>query len=323
MTRAVFPSRTAPSPIGPSRVAEACAVPRESEARWWGRGATLLLLLSALMVGLSGVARAQTVATGDGGSTGTDAAAGSALVSHEAVYDLRLISRAPGSPIATANGTMTYRIEDTCDGWAMETRTKLDLYYNRGEPIRTDWSFISWESKDSTRYRFRIRSERNGTVDQLIDGRARMAPDGGDDAGGVADFDKPEQTQMELSPAVLLPAEHTRRVLEAASEGERMFTAPLFDGSETTGPMQATAVIAEAVPAGELSELPDNALLNGPSWRMVLSFFAADSQSSLPDYEVRLRYHDNGVAEEVIQDFGSMALRGTLRELTALKDGGC
>jgi hypothetical protein len=56
---------------------------------------------------------------------------------------------------------------------------------------------------------------------------------------------------------------------------------------------------------------------------MVLSFFAADSQSSLPDYEVRLRYHDNGVAEEVIQDFGTMALRAALRDLTPLTDGGC
>jgi hypothetical protein len=284
-----------------------------------------VLLLAALVSLAPSGARGQGVASGAGGSTAAAEGDGFTLAPHEAVYDLRMVSRSAGSPVATAHGTMTYRIEDTCDGWAMESRTQLDLYYNRGDPVRTDWSFISWESKDGTRYRFRIRSERNGTVDELIDGRARMNQGGADggERGGVADFIEPESITVELGPAVLLPAEHTLRVLQAASEGGRIFTAPLFDGSETAGPMQATAVIAEAVAAGTVGELPDHPLLAGPSWRMVLSFFAADSQSSLPDYEVRLRYHDNGVAEEVIQDFGTMALRAALRDLTPLTDGGC
>jgi len=285
---------------------------------FWVTGPALLVL-SALALALPSAAMGRTVATGGGGASEF------VLVAHEAVYDLRLISRTPGSPVATANGTMTYRLEDTCDGWSMETRTQLDLYYNQGEPIQTDWSFISWESKDATSYRFHIRSERNGAVDKVIDGTVHMAPeaDGETDGGGVADFSKPEDMRMDLGPAVLLPAEHTLRVLEAARAGGRIFTAPLFDGSETAGPMQVTAAITEAVPAGAISELPDHPLLAGPSWRMALSFFAADSQSSLPDYEVQLRYHDNGVAEEVIQDFGTMGLRAVLRELTPLKGGGC
>ncbi|MQX36713.1 EipB family protein [Roseospira navarrensis] len=280
-----------------------------------------LLVVSAVALAAAPAAWGQTVATGDGGAA--DGAAGSSftLAPHEAVYDLRLISRAPGSPVATANGTMTYRIEDTCDGWAMESRTVLNLFYNRGDPVQTDWSFISWESKDATQYRFRIRSERNGTLDELIDGKARMAADS--DSGGVAAFSKPADRTLDLAPRVLLPVQHTLRVLEAASAGDRIYTASMFDGSEVNGPMQSTAVIAEAVPAGAIGELPDNPLLDSPSWRMVLSFFAADSRSSLPDYEVRLRYHDNGVAEEVIQDFGTMALRGVLSELKPIEGGGC
>jgi len=304
------------------------AAGRDPRALFWMTGPALLVL-SALALMLPSAAMGQTVVTGDDGAPASSGAPKFVLAAHEAVYELRLISRTPGSPVATANGTMTYRIEDTCDGWSMETRTQLDLYYNRGEPIRTDWSFISWESKDATRYRFHIRSERNGAVDKLIDGTAHMAPEadgktGGETGGGgVADFSKPEDVRMDLGPAVLLPAEHTLRVLEAASAGGRIFTAPLFDGSEMAGPMQATAAITEAVPAGAISELPDHPLLAGPSWRMALSFFAADSQSSLPDYEVRLRYHDNGVAEEVIQDFGTMGLRAVLRKLTPLEGGGC
>lgn len=284
----------------------------------------VLAVLCALVMLAPGAGRA----AGSSGSSGgvlpaatvvDDGTPDFALAPHEARYELHLISRAAGSPVVSAEGTMTYRMADTCDGWAMESRTKLDLYYNRGEPIRTDWSFISWESKDATRYRFRVRSERNGTVDQLIDGRVS----GTDGEGGVAVFTEPQDKRMDLAPDVMLPVQHTFRVLRAASAGERIYTAAMFDGSEPEGPMQATAVVTESVPAGVLAELPDNPLLAGPSWRMVLSFFAPDAQTTLPEYEVRLRYHENGVAEEVIQDFGTMSLRASLKELKPIKDGGC
>jgi len=245
------------------------------------------------------------------------------LAPHEARYDMRLIRRASGSPVVNAYGTMTYRLSDTCDGWAMESHTKLSLFYKEGEPVVSDWSFISWESKDADRYRFRIRSERNGQVDSLIDGRADITVGEDGRAEGVAQFTHPEEKALDLAGPVMLPGQHTLAVLRAAAEGRRLFTVPMFDGSEPEGAMQATAVVAEAVPAGEASELPEALLLAGPSWRIVLSFFSPDENTTLPEYEVRLRYHANGVAQEVIQDFGTMALRATLTDLKPLTDGGC
>ena len=286
---------------------------RQQSTDWRGPGRAILALSLAGFA--FGLAVAPATAEDDGGASGPAVS----LTPHEARYDLRLISRASGSPVIGARGAMHYRITDTCDGWAMESRTHLDLSYARADSVRTDWSFISWESKDSTQYRFRIRSERNGAVQELIDGRARMDPG----EGGVATFSQPEEKTLDLAPDVMLPAEHTFAALREARQGERIFTVPMFDGSEPAGPMQATAVLTEAVPAGAPSELADHALLAGPSWRMVLSFFAPDSTGSLPEYEIRLRYHANGVAQEIIQDFGTMALRASLKELTPLDDGGC
>ena len=247
------------------------------------------------------------------------AAGAMTFASHEARYDLRLISRAPGGAVTNARGTMTYRISDTCDGWAMESNTRLDLFYAQGDAINTDWSFVSWESKDGTAYRFRVRSERDGRLNERIDGRAVLDPG----AGGTAFFKAPEEKTMDLDAEVLLPIQHARHVLDRARDGGRLVTAPMFDGSETSGPMQATAVVTEAVEAGAASELPDHDLLRDASWRMVISFFEHDSRQSTPAYEVRLRYHENGVAEEVIQDFGTMALRAALVELVPIKGDGC
>jgi hypothetical protein len=276
----------------------------------------LTALLSGLLAALIGLGTT-------GGATmaaAEDATRGIPMAPHEARYELRMMSRAPGSTVVDARGDMRYRFVDTCDGWTMESRTTLDLYYSYGNPVHTEWSLVSWESKEGDQYRFRVRSENNGTVDQIIDGRVRMNDDG---RGGVVTFSKPDDSTLDLAPDVLLPMKHTLAVLEAARDGQRIFTAPMFDGSDPEGPMLATAVLTEAVPAGETSELPDHPLLKGPSWRLVLSFFAPDSAGSLPEYELQLRYHANGVAEEVIQDFGTMSLRASLKDLIAIEDGGC
>lgn len=293
-----------------------------------GRGLPSLALLALALILAAPSALAQGGRTTAPGLADPNGAGGPAiaLAPHEARYDMRLIRRATGSPVVNARGSMTYRLSDTCDGWAMESRTHLALYYKEGEPVLSDWTFISWESKDADRYRFRIRSERNGRVDRVIDGRAEMAAgtdDGEDGGGGVAHFTHPEEKAVDLAGAVMLPGEHTLAVLRAAADGRRLFTVPMFDGSEPEGAMQATAVIAEAVPAGTVSELPEATLLAGPSWRMVLSFFGPDENTTLPEYEVRLRYHTNGVAEEVIQDFGTMALRATLVDLMPIEGDGC
>ncbi|MBB4264639.1 EipB family protein [Roseospira visakhapatnamensis] len=292
----------------------------DRHAGWIATGAALLAL-TLTVLGTATPASAQEAASTGPGPNGETAPA-ITLAPHEARYEMRLIRRAPGSPLVNVHGTMAYRLTDTCDGWAMESRTELALFHKEGDPVLSDWTFISWESKAADRYRFRIRSERDGQVEEIIDGRAEMAAGEGG-RRGVAHFTHPEKKDLDLEAPVMLPGEHTLAVLRAAAEGRRLFTVPMFDGSETEGAMQATAVIAESVPAGTVSELPEAALLAGPSWRMVLSFFAPDENTTLPEYEVRLRYHTNGVAEEVIQDFGTMALRASLVELTPVTDGGC
>jgi len=270
----------------------------------------VVALLSGLAFAAPGVAQE---------SAGSGAAEDIRFDSHEARYDLRLISRTPGGAIANARGSMTYRLSDTCDGWAMESKTGLDLFYAQGDAISTDWSFVSWESKDGTQYRFRVRSERDGRVHETIDGRAVLEPG----SGGTAFFTAPEDKTMDLDASVMLPMQHARHVLEQARQGKHLVTAPMFDGSEPGGPMQATAVVTEAVEAGAVTELPDHVLLRDKSWRMALSFFEHGSAESMPAYEVRMRYHENGVAEEVIQDFGTMTLRAVLTELTPVTDDGC
>lgn len=52
-----------------------------------------------------------------------------------------------------------------------------------------------------------------------------------------------------------------------------------------------------------------------------MAFFDRDAASQQPDYEVGMRYWDNGVADDLTMDFGDFVMKGTLSQLTVLHPG--
>ncbi len=244
------------------------------------------------------------------------AASAADLAAHRAVYSMKLHSARASGGITGASGAMTYRFADACDGWVVENRTALSFSYSEGNQITTNWEFVTWESKDGLRYRFHVRSSRNGEVMEEIDGTARLDGFG---MGGVATFTRPEPMTVKLPKGTMFPTEHTLRLLERAEAGDKVFMRTVFDGSGTDGPFDVNALIGKRLPAGN----PKQPLLAGPSWRIGMAFFPVDSKVETPDYEVALRYFSNGVAVDVVQNFGDFALRADLDTLEPLPPPDC
>jgi len=243
------------------------------------------------------------------------------LAPHKAVYAMRLASAQGGSGIAGANGEMTYEFGDACDGWTVENRTVLNFAYNEGANVATVWDFSTWESKDGLRYRFRVRSTRDGEVTEEIDGSATLKGKG---KSGVAIFTKPEALTLDLPEGTIFPTEHTVDLLKTAQDGKPMLAKVLFDGTSTDGPFDVTAFIGKPAAANDNSAPPlGSSLLTGPSWHMDLAFFPIKGQQASPDYEVGLRYQDNGIARDILQNFGNFTLRGQLDKVEALKKPEC
>ena len=93
------------------------------------------------------------------------------LLPHEALYVMTLASSDPASGVEGASGAMSYRFADTCDGWASEVHTELRLEYGDSE-LRSGWNFVSWESKDGQRFRFRAHESENDAIVSRIRGDA-------------------------------------------------------------------------------------------------------------------------------------------------------
>ncbi len=240
------------------------------------------------------------------------------LAPHRAVYAMGLATSKSGSGIAAASGTMSYQFDDACDGWVVENRIAINYAYTEGGQVISTTDFITWESKDGLHYKFRLRNTRDGQVTEDIEGTADLKGKG---LGGVAKFLRPEPMSMALPKGTLFPTEHTVRLLDAALAGGHSFWRVVFDGSGTDGPYEVNAVIGkqtQALPAKAV-----NPLLGSPSWPMRLAFFAVASPEAVPNFEMGLAYHPNGVAREILQAFKNFSLKGRLESVEALPRRTC
>jgi len=243
---------------------------------------------------------------------------------HRALYSLALDSAKSASGIAGASGAMYYEWGETCDGWTVEQRFQLRLAYAEESNVEVNSMLVTWESKDGLRYRYNERRVRNGEVEDDIHGEAHLD---GKDKGGVAIFDKPEQTTLTLAPGVLFPTAHTLVLIERAQAGDQFVARKIFDGAAVENAGQITAVIGPELQPDPHPEKPlDSPLLQRPSWRMSLAFFAADagkSDSDMPDYELNMRLLDNGVSQDMSLDYGDYVLRAKLDEIEPLAKPSC
>jgi len=246
------------------------------------------------------------------------------LASHRAIYKMTLATAKSGSGVTAASGAMSYKFGDSCDGWIVENKTALTFAYSDGAPVSTTWDFVTWESKDGLHYRFRVRSTKDGAVNEEIDGTADLEGKG---KGGVAKFTLPEAKTLKLPKGTLFPTEHTVRMIELAQAGEHMAERTLFDGTGTDNTFEVSAIIGKAAAAAgqnppEASGI-NRTLLAATSWPMQMAFFPDGSADPEPDYEVGVRYYQNGVADDVLQSFGNFSLKGTLEKLEALPKPDC
>ena len=97
-----------------------------------------------------------------------------------------------------------------------------------------------------------------------------------------------------------------------------MIALPLFDGTSDKGAQDSSVAITSASKP-EPGKWPALAAL--PSWRVHVAFFDRDAASQEPDYEVGMRYWENGVADDLSMDFGDFVVKGAMSQFTLLPPG--
>ncbi len=242
------------------------------------------------------------------------------LTPHRVLYRVSLASTSAASGITGADGATVYRFADGCDGWTVEKQTYLRLRYEGGREVESTWTFVSWESKDGLRYRFRTRHVRDGETVEVLHGTAALEGRGG---AGVVRFFKPADTTIDLPAGTLFPTEHLRALITAAGGGKSPFARVVFEGTSLEEPEEISAVMGKLA-ARERKALADAAgLADVPAWRMRLAFFPLTSRAAVPAFEIDVHYRADGIAGDMRQDFGDFVLDMTPGEIEILPPPEC
>ncbi len=246
---------------------------------------------------------------------GGAAARAADLAAHRAIYTLKL-DTGKATDVQAATGTMAYEVQDVCDGWATRQRLKMTVTNRDGQDVQMLSDYTTWESKDGLKLRFRTKQTTDQTVTSDVAGEATLEGAG---AAGKANFTSPEATSKDLAPGTLFPTSHTAALLKAAAEGKKFLALPLFDGTSPEGAQDSSIVISGwgKAASGDRPELKDLA-----SGKFHIAFFNRGPENQEPDYEVSMRYWENGVADDLMMNFGDFVMDGKLAEF-ALLPGKC
>ena len=247
---------------------------------------------------------------------------------HRAVYDITFDHATPGSGVADMTGRMVYEITGSrCAGFAQEMRFVTRMTNQEGASQINDLRTSSFEDLDEHRLRF--------SSTQYEDQKLAESSQGSAEPGNGKTFTevkliKPAKKTVKLPSDLYFPIEHSLALVEAAQAGKRIFAANLFDGSDQGEKFYETsAVIGQRAPAGSIkvpASVPNGEKLDTvASWPIAIGYFEPGpaTTDAIPSYELAFRFYANGVSTDLYIDYGDFAIRGTLKELTFLKETAC
>ncbi len=244
------------------------------------------------------------------------------MAPHKALYNIEMVSKRSSSQIVNISGQMFYEWRPGCDAWTTDHRFNLFYEYADSPPIRITSDFSTYETYDGKSFDYTSRRKRNGELYKETRGRAEMKNDG----TGTAHYTIPEELVFDLKEQTLFPMAHSLDILELAEQGEKLYSATIFDGSDEDGPVEINAFIGKSVNAMALIEaLPeiDTTLINTPAWKVRMAFFPLIEAAADAEYEMDAVFHDNGVISDMLVEYRDFSVTQKLTALEKLEAEDC
>lgn len=238
---------------------------------------------------------------------------------HKAIYALAVDRVRSAFDLAHAEGAIFYEFRETCTEWRMRQRFRLRITRNDREAEETETDSILVEARNGRRLSFSVVTSSDGTVTERLSGVATFSRPG---APGVVELREPKPARIALPAGTVFPTWHFLQVVRAAERGRRSVWSTVFDGSEEGGRHSGinVLILGRKPSPGEAEPRP---ILRRPGWLMRVSYFPPEATDDRPAYTFRAHMTDNGVARDMLLDYGAFTLTGTLKAIEPLERPGC
>jgi hypothetical protein len=250
------------------------------------------------------------------------------LAAHRAVYALSLGRSEARSGLNDVQGKLVMEVTGSdCDGWTSNMRVVNRLDGRTGKSSVLDTRSTSWESPQGDTMEFASQRFNNGNQELDLRGQADTSAE-----GGSLHLELPAESEAELPPGTIFPVQHTRRILDAALQGEPRDRSIVYDGNEDQKILTAVTFIGkrnapdtvkvetQAAQAQELAKLP--------SWPVSIGYFENTVEpdqagEQMPEHQVNFLMFENAVATNLTLDYGDFTLKGDLVSLDYLPQETC
>jgi hypothetical protein len=220
-------------------------------------------------------------------------AAAQELQPHKAAYAVSLLEK--GKPGLGAPGTYAFELKQTCEGYVINQRMRLELDGGKGAVVSEQTSTMT-ESRDGRKLKFEHNASMNGKATSQLKGEATL----GDHGVGQSLFGEPEGQSVALPKGTLFPNAMTRATIQHSKAGDIGFDALFFFGEKVKPPQQVNVVIGRVPKRLADFKVPDEgaALADGRG-RIYYrgAFFDPDPKDKNGEaaYEMSSLMLDNGI----------------------------
>ena len=163
-------------------------------------------------------------------------AAAQELQPHRAVYAVTMLEK--GKAGLGAPGTYAFELKQTCEGYVINQRMRLEVEGAKGMAVSEQTSQMT-ENRDGRKLRFEHRSALNGKATSTLRGDAGLD----DDGRGQSLFSDPEGQSVALPKGTLFPNAMTQAIIQHAKASDGGFDALFFFGDKVKPPQSANIVI--------------------------------------------------------------------------------
>ena len=248
-------------------------------------------------------------------------AAAQELQPHRAVYAVTMLEK--GKAGMGAPGTYAFELRQTCEGYVINQRMRLEVEGAKGTAVSEQTSQMT-ENRDGRKLHFEHRTALNGKPTSTLRGDAGLD----DDGRGQTLFSEPEGQSVALPKGTMFPNALTRATIQHAKAGDGGFDAQFFYGDKVKPPQSVNIVIGRVPKRFAEFKIPEGGeTLAENSGRIYYrgAFFDADPKDKNGEatYEMSSLMLDNGVELYGTHEEGEGGIEYRITRLEALPKPAC